>query len=113
MARRVVSRLIDDLDGSDADGTIEFGLDGVRYTIDLLEKNTGKLRKALDPYLAAATRVGRTGADRRPVRGSRVAAVSHRDRNRAIREWVVAHGHEVSKHGRIPTVVVQAYAAAQ
>jgi nucleoid-associated protein Lsr2 len=51
-------------DGTDADRTVEFGLDGVNYTIDLSDKNAGKLRKALDPYVAAlrahrSTRVAR------------------------------------------------------
>ena len=34
------------------------GLDGITYTIDLSEKKVAKLRKALDPYLAVATRAG-------------------------------------------------------
>ncbi|MCW2506832.1 MAG: Protein lsr2, partial [Actinomycetia bacterium] len=37
MARQVITVLTDDLDGADADRTIEFGLDGVTYTIDLSE----------------------------------------------------------------------------
>ena len=60
MAKQVITLLTDDLDGGEADRTVEFGLDGVNYTIDLSEKNAGKLRKALDPFLNAATRVGRT-----------------------------------------------------
>ena len=63
MAKQVITLLTDDLDGGEADRTVEFGLDGVNYTIDLSEKNTAKLRKALDPYLGAATRVGRSGGD--------------------------------------------------
>src|SRR4051794_11972860 len=63
MAKQIITLLTDDLDGGDADRTIEFGLDGVNYTIDLSEKNAGKLRKALDPFLTAASKVGRTGAN--------------------------------------------------
>ncbi len=48
MAKQVITVLTDDIDGGEADRTVEFGLDGVRYTIDLSEKNAGKLRKALD-----------------------------------------------------------------
>jgi hypothetical protein len=59
MAKQVITVLADDLDGGDADRTVEFGLDGVNYTIDLSEKNAGKLRKALDPYLGVAVRIGR------------------------------------------------------
>ena len=46
MAKQVITLLTDDLDGGEADRTVEFGLDGVNYTIDLSEKNAGKLRKA-------------------------------------------------------------------
>lgn len=59
MAKQVITLLTDDLDGGEADRTIEFALDGVAYTIELSEKNIGLLRKALDPYLDAGRRVGR------------------------------------------------------
>ncbi len=55
MAKQVVTLLTDDLDGSEADRTVEFGLDGVHYTIDLSEKNAGKLRQVLEPYISAGT----------------------------------------------------------
>ena len=59
MARQVITTLIDDLDGKKADRTVEFSLDGTSYTIDLSEANAGKLRKALDPFINAGTRIGR------------------------------------------------------
>ena len=110
MAKQVVTVLTDDLDGGDADRTIEFGLDGVNYTIDLSEKNAGKLRKALDPYLAVAARVGRAGGSGRIA--SRPAAApprANRDQNQAIREWAAKNGYEVSERGRIPAAIVEAF----
>jgi hypothetical protein len=114
-----VTLLTDDLDGSVADRTVEFGLDGINYTIDLAEKNVGKLRKALGPYIAAGTRVGRAGprvgrggvptrglGRGRPVVSS---ARSSREQNQAIREWAAKNGHEVSERGRIPSAVVEAF----
>src|SRR3569623_242201 len=74
MAKQVITLLTDDLDGGEADRTIEFGLDGVNYTIDLSEKIAGRLRKALEPYLSVATRVGRSAAA--DARGGRRGAVS-------------------------------------
>src|SRR3954467_5769557 len=112
MAKQVITVLTDDLDGGDADRTIEFGLDGVNYTIDLSEKNAGKLRKALDPYLAVASRVGRAGGSGRIA--SRVAAApsrANRDQNQAIREWAAKNGYEVSERGRIPGSIVEAFHA--
>ena len=111
MAKQVITLLTDDLDGGEADRSVEFGLDGVNYTIDLSEKNAGKLRKALDPYLAVATRVGRSHIDGRSAR--RGVAVStgraSRDQNQAIREWASKNGYEVSERGRIPSSIVEAY----
>src|ERR1700712_2932019 len=101
MAKQIITVLTDDLDGGGADRTIEFGLDGVNYTIDLSEKNSGKLRKALDPYLAVAARAGRTGTHgRNASRAAAPAARSNRDQNQAIREWATRNGYEVSERGR-------------
>jgi hypothetical protein len=112
MAKQVITVLTDDLDGGDADRTLEFGLDGVNYTIDLSEKNAGKLRKALDPYLTVASRVGRTATNGRIA--SRAAAGTsraNRDQNQAIREWATKNGYDVSERGRIPASVVEAFHA--
>ena len=110
MAKQVITLLTDDLDGGEADRTVEFGLDGVNYTIDLSEKNTAKLRKALDPYLSVATRVGRSSVAS-PVRRSPAASTGRasRDQNQAIREWAGKNGYEVSERGRIPSSIVEAY----
>ncbi len=43
MARQVITTLIDGIDGKPADRTVEFGLDGIGYTIDLSETNPAKL----------------------------------------------------------------------
>jgi hypothetical protein len=110
MAKQTVTLLTDDIDGTEADRTIEFGLDGVNYTIDLSEKNAGKLRKALDPYLAAASRLGRGRAGRVPARATTAAPIqANRDQNRAIRVWATKNGYEVSERGRIPSSIVDAF----
>ena len=110
MAKQIVTLLTDDIDGSEADRTVEFGIDGVNYTVDLSEKNAGKLRKALDPYLAAASRVGRSSAGRTISRGGAASSGrTNRDQNQAIREWAVKNGYEVSERGRIPSSIVEAF----
>ncbi len=113
MARQVITTLIDDLDGKKADRTVEFSLDGTAYTIDLSDANAGKLRKALDPFIAAGTRVGR-GSGRAPQRHSVSSGrtAGSRDENRAIREWAAGNGHQISERGRIPQSVSDAYRAA-
>jgi hypothetical protein len=112
MATQVVTLLTDDLDGKEADLTVEFGLDGVTYTIDLSDKNAGKLRKALQPYITAGHRLGRGPAAGRgtPRTGTGAAAYqSSRDQNQAVRAWAATNGYQVSERGRIPVSVVVAF----
>lgn len=112
MARKVITVLTDDLDGGQADRTVEFGLDGVTYTIDVSDENAGVLRKALDPYINAGRRIGRGPVDTgRSTRRADRPAVSGMDReqNRAIREWAGRSGYEISERGRIPVSIIEAY----
>lgn len=64
MAQHVRVELVDDLDGSPAQETIEFGLDGLLYTIDLSAAHARQLRTAFAPYVAGARR---SAAARRSV----------------------------------------------
>ena len=66
MAQKIQTLFIDDIDGSAAEGTVRFGLDGTEYEIDLNAKHAQDLRDALARYVGAARRVG--GAARRPAR---------------------------------------------
>ena len=55
MAQRVHIVLEDDVDGSKADETVTFGLDGASYEIDLSAKNAEKLRDVLAVYVGSGT----------------------------------------------------------
>lgn len=59
MAQSTIVYLTDDLDGSDAEETIRFALDGKSFEIDLNKKNAAALRRALKPYLEAGRSAGR------------------------------------------------------
>lgn len=110
MARKTIVTLIDDLDHTEADETVKFGLDGVQYEIDLSAKNAAKLRDLLQPYVAAGKRVSRTGG-RAVVRRGR-AVPPDRDENRRIREWARSKNIKVSDRGRISKELVEQYRAA-
>lgn len=71
MAQRVKVLLFDDLDGSEADQTVAFALDGQDYQIDLSTKNVQLLRAALAPFVASARKAGR------PTRSRRARATGH------------------------------------
>lgn len=112
MAQRVEVALVDDLDGSEAEESVEFGLDGVSYQIDLSEDNAIELRDALAQYVEHARRTGgRRRTASRPSVAAEVKAPAHVDReqNQAIRKWARTNGYEVSDRGRIPTEVVEAF----
>ena len=105
MAQRVSIVLEDDIDGSDADETVTFALDGVTYEIDLNAKNAAALRDALAPYVGHARRA----AGRRTCRTSRrVRGPAKRDLG-DVREWARSNGHKVSDRGRISAEVQAAY----
>ena len=54
MAQKVHIVLVDDIDQSEAEETVNFGLDGKEYAIDLNAKNASALRDALAPYVGHA-----------------------------------------------------------
>ena len=58
MAQKIQTLFVDDLDGSEAEGTVRFGLDGTEYEIDLNAEHAHQLRDALARYVAASRRVG-------------------------------------------------------
>ncbi|MGH3517296.1 MAG: histone-like nucleoid-structuring protein Lsr2 [Haloechinothrix sp.] len=109
MAQKVLVSLVDDLDDSEADETVEFGLDGISYQIDLSADNAEELRDALAQYVEHARRSG--GRKRAAGRGPGVVrpAAVDREQNQAIRAWARKNGFNVSDRGRIPTEVVEAY----
>jgi Lsr2 len=111
-------RLVDDLDGEAADETVEFGIDGKNYEIDLSKANAGRLRDALAGFVSAARRSG--GGRRRSSAGTgsgsggagaapKGRTTIDREQNQAIREWARKRGMKVSDRGRIPAEVLEAY----
>ena len=105
-------RLVDDLDGEEADETVEFGIDGRNYEIDLSKGNAGKLRDSLAEFVASARRRS-GGRGRRPQPVAAATPVRRpsvdREQNQAIREWARKRSMKVSDRGRIPAEVLDAY----
>lgn len=61
MAKTVIVQLIDDLDGSDAEETISFSIDGKSYQIDLNSKNATAFRGGFAKYIDKSRSLGRQG----------------------------------------------------
>jgi hypothetical protein len=106
MAQRTEVRFVDDLDGSEADETVHFAVDGVQYEIDLSAAHAEELRAALKPFTDAARRVGRS--TRSAGRSPRPSGPSPS----AVREWARVEGIKVSDRGRVPAELVVKFQAA-
>ena len=107
MAQKVQTLYVDDLDGSEADGTIRFGLDGTEYEIDLNAKHAQELRDVLARYLAAGRRV-RASQSSRSGRKAQPNALNTTE----VRDWAKAQEIEVKDRGRIPAELVVKFKAA-
>jgi Lsr2 len=105
VAQRTQVLYVDDIDGSDAEGTVRFGFDGTGYEIDLSKKHADQLAQAIAPFIAAARKVP---SSRRPARGARAG---RRDLSE-VRAWARGQGIKVSERGRIPADVLAKYHAA-
>jgi hypothetical protein len=109
VAQKIQTLFIDDLDGSEAEGTVRFGLDGTEYEIDLNAEHAQALRDALARYVQAARRA--RGGARGPARGGRRASRSGVD-STEVRESAKAQGIEVKDRGRVPAELVVKFKAA-
>ncbi len=109
MAQHVNVVLVDDIDGSPADESVTFALDGISYEIDLTSANAERLRADLSEWLQAARRL--SGARKRGSRSSTKQSTVGAS-NSTVREWARANGHQVSDRGRIRAEVVEAFNAA-
>lgn len=105
MAQRTQVLYVDDIDGSEAEGTVRFGLGGTDYEIDLSKKHADEFAKAIGPFIDAARKVTST---RRVTRGPRAPRHDQSD----VRAWAREQGIKVSNRGRIPADVLARYQAA-
>jgi nucleoid-associated protein Lsr2 len=52
--------MMDEIDGSQADETVRFGLDGEAFELNLSKAHAEELRRSLEPYLKTARKTGST-----------------------------------------------------
>src|SRR5438270_14070878 len=99
MARKVQVRLLDDIDGNEAEETVRFGLDGTEYEIDLCAKHAEKLRAALAKFILASRRQARRRVT--VARGRGGTATVDRPQNAAVRGWARSKGIGVAGRRRV------------
>jgi Lsr2 len=98
-------RLEDDLEGGPADETVQSGIGGTYYEIDLNASNAAAFRRQLAPYIEHACRTGREQRQRpadcvQPARSADIGA------------WAKEQGIALSDRGRIPGDIVRQHQAA-
>jgi len=102
MAQKTQVILVDDVDGSEANQTVTFALDGVSYEIDLNDEHAAALRESLEEWREGPAPPGaRRSSGRRRSSGP--------SDTQKIREWAREQGLEVSDRGRVSAEVRKAY----
>ncbi|WP_292691234.1 MULTISPECIES: Lsr2 family protein [unclassified Microbacterium] len=111
MAKKQITQLIDDLDGSVIDDgtTIHFSVEGRAYEIDLSPENATKLRAAFEPFVSAGRALGSVPAG--PRRATKTRSGSARDLG-DVRTWAEENGYSINTRGRISATILEAYDAA-
>jgi Lsr2 len=107
MAQKVQALLVDDLDGSDADGTVSFSVEGADYEIDLSASHARQLRDALAPYIGVARRGGNSG---RAQTGRKTIQAAPDPTE--VREWARTQGIDIKARGRVAANVIAKFKAA-
>jgi hypothetical protein len=114
MARELIVRLTDDLDGTAAVETVSFGFGGVDYEIDLSPGKVAELERAFRTWIEHSRKL--PGGSQPGTAGGRSAARSGRRRAEdlsAMRAWARENGYQVSDRGRISREIRDAFHAAQ
>jgi Lsr2 len=108
MAKVVSTAYVDDLDGSEASGPVDFSLDGKDYTIDLSDSNAARLRDALASFVTSARRASGSGR-RQSSSLQRSASGRSREETQEIRSVLRELGYEVKDRGRVSSDLLAAY----
>lgn len=105
MAIRNLKIVESDLSGQEHASTVEFGVGGTWYEIDLTPEEESQLQAALKTYLKA----GRKKVEQKQVK--KVVPETTPEQRDAIREWAKGEGFEFAERGRIPKKILAAYEA--
>lgn len=125
MATIVEMLLIDDLDGSPAERTVSFALDGQDYETELAPGNIALLEDSLAKYIAAAREIKPAkgkgkGKGTRARTAPRITVPTHpvaqppasiAERREIIRRWAQAERPDldVKARGRVSSAAITAY----
>jgi hypothetical protein len=112
MVQRTKITLVDDVNGDEtAVETIQFGLDGLQYEIDLGEDNAIALRRDIEEWAGYARRIGGRRKHKTKTNGQTNGHKASATPSSAaeVRAWAQSQGVEVPPRGRVPADVRAAF----
>lgn len=109
MAQKVVREFVDDIDGSAAERTFTFAVDGTAYEIDLSSENIAEFKSAIGGFIESARKVKTTSNGRRQRGTPTTDLRERRVRLNEVREWARENGYSVSSRGRVSAEVLAAF----
>lgn len=113
MAQQIQTHCIDDITGERGAKPIEFGIDGIIYTVDLTDANAERLLSILREFKACARRTDRRYQVRQPgyqrTRREQEERRRSKEESDKIREWARRNGLKVADRGRISNDVLEKY----
>lgn len=112
MATKTIVERVCDLTGAPADETLDFGLQGKAYTIDLTQHHADALKEILADYIKVAQPAGKLATTSNGHKPRAAKPGSNREHTQAVRDWARTQGMAVSDRGRISAQVQEAFDAA-
>jgi hypothetical protein len=109
MAQKVIREFIDDIDGSEAERTFTFAVEGTSYEIDLSSQNIKEFNEAIAGFVESARKIKASGSGRRAPKTSTSDSGRPREQTQAVRQWARQQGHSINDRGRIPASIQQAF----
>jgi Lsr2 len=93
----IVLSMIDETDGSEADETIHFGLDGAEFELNLSKAHAEELRRVLEPYINAGRKTGGMRNERAPT---------NKDEAEPVLNGTKQHSMKVSDSGIVQRQII-------
>src|SRR6476646_2521364 len=110
MAQVVTRTFIDDIDGTEAERTFAYTVDGIDYEIDLSTENIKEFNEAIAGFVESSRKAPRSAGRKARVVGAKPGA--NREHLAAVRSWLRQQGHQVQDRGRIAADLMAKFDAA-
>ena len=88
---------MDEIDGSQADETVRFGLDGEAFELNLSKAHAEELRRSLEPYVKTARKTGSKRNGR---------AATNKDQAEPVLDGAKQHSMKVSDSGQLQRQII-------